>query len=152
LRYLGACASSSRDKETRVMAPTSRPSEYLVISRGQWDRDVPPEEIQGAIDRFYEWHDRLVGEGTMKRGHRLAREGKTVSRDGVVDGPYAESKEVIGGYWFIVAGSLEEAVRIASDNPCLAYGLSFEVRPIDPTRASAFVLTAETPGSGSRSA
>ena len=39
------------------------PSEYLVISRGQWDKGVSPEQIQGAIDNFYLWHDRLVGEG-----------------------------------------------------------------------------------------
>ena len=39
------------------------PSEYLVISRGQWDKDVTPEKIHPAIDNFYLWHDRLVGEG-----------------------------------------------------------------------------------------
>ncbi len=35
-------------------------SEYLVISRGQWDKDLSREEIQEAIDSFYVWHDRLV--------------------------------------------------------------------------------------------
>ena len=35
--------------------------------------------------------------------------------------------------------------RIAADNPCLAYGLSFEVRPIEGVRASAFAVTSETP-------
>jgi len=96
------------------------PSEYLVISRGQWDKDISREEIQNAIDQFYVWLGRLVDEGKMKTGQRLANAGKTVSRKNVVtDGPFGEAKEVIGGYWFIVAGSLEEAAKIAAGNPCL---------------------------------
>jgi hypothetical protein len=63
----------------------------------------------------------------------------------VLDGPFAEAKEVIGGYWFFVAASLAEAAALAAQNPCLACGLSYEVRPIDPTRASAFALSNETP-------
>jgi len=121
------------------------PSEYLVISRGQWDPDLSREEIQDAIDRFYVWHGRLVDEGKMKAGQRLAREGKTVSKNGVTDGPFAETKEVIGGYWFILAGSLEEAAELAAGNPCLACGLSYEIRPIESVRASAFAVTNETP-------
>jgi hypothetical protein len=120
-------------------------SEYLVISRGQWDEDLSPEKIQDAIDRFYVWHDRLVAEGRMKSGQRLAREGKLVSKHAVTDGPFAEAKEVVGGYWFFLAASLEEAAALASENPCLACGLVCEVRPIERTRASAFVTSAETP-------
>ena len=121
------------------------PSEYLVISRGQWDKDVSREEIQNAIDQFYVWLGRLVDEGKMKTGQRLASTGKTVSRKSVTDGPFGETKEVIGGYWFIVAGSLEEAAQIAAGNPCLKCGLFYEIRPIDPERASAFTVTTETP-------
>lgn len=120
-------------------------SEYLVISRGQWDEDASPEQIQGAIDRFYAWHDRLVGEGKMKAGQRLSIDAKLVSRRGVTDGPFAESKEVVGGYWFILAHSLDEAAAIAAENPCAAFGLSFEIRPIESARASAYAVTNETP-------
>ena len=120
-------------------------SEYLVISRGQWDKDLSPETIQDAIDRFYVWHDRLVAEGRMKSGQRLAREGKLVSKHTVTDGPFAEAKEVVGGYWFFLAATLEEAAALAAENPCLACGLVCEVRPIERTRASAFVMSAETP-------
>ncbi|MGH8299886.1 MAG: YciI family protein, partial [Steroidobacteraceae bacterium] len=87
--------------------------EYLLLSRGQWDTDKSPEQIQLAIDGFYSWYERLVAEGKLKPGRRLAIEGKRVSRAGITDGPFAETKEVIGGYWFIVAGSLEEAAAIA---------------------------------------
>ena len=127
------------------MADKASSSEYLVISRGQWDKDIPQETIQRAIDAFYVWHDRLVSEGKMRAGQRLAREGRTVSKRMVTDGPFGETKEVIGGYWFILANSLEEAANIAAENPCLACGLFFEVRPIDPVRASAFAVTNETP-------
>ena len=46
------------------------PSEYLVISRGQWDKDIPQETIQRAIDAFYVWHDRLVAEGRVLKDRR----------------------------------------------------------------------------------
>ena len=120
-------------------------SEYLVISRGQWDRELSPPEIQKAIDQFYLWLGRLVDERKMKTGQRLASDGKTVRKNVVTDGPFGEAKEVIGGYWFIVAGSLDEAAEIAVGNPCLNCGLFFEIRPIDPERASAFTVTTETP-------
>ena len=120
-------------------------SEYLVLSRGQWDRDAAREDIQAAIDRFYAWHDRLVAEGRMRAGQRLAREGKLVSRQAITDGPFTEAREIVGGYWTILARSLDEAAAIAAENPCLAYGLAFEVRPIEPVRASAYALTNETP-------
>lgn len=120
-------------------------SEYMVISKGKWDKDKSPEQIQQTIDAFYDWHDRLVAAGKMKSGQRLARESMTISKHGVIDGPFAETKEVIGGYWFFLAGSLEEAAALAAQNPCLACGLTYEVRPIEPARCSAFDQTSETP-------
>jgi hypothetical protein len=81
--------------------PPSR-AEYLVISRGQWDKTFSRDEIQNAIDQFYTWLDRLVNEGKIKPGQRLAYEGKTIVRQNMItDGPFGESKEVIGGYWVI---------------------------------------------------
>ena len=121
-------------------------AEYLVISRGQWDASLPRERIQQAIDAFYLWHDRLVAEGRMRPGQRLAATGKTVFRDRLVtDGPFGETKEVIGGFWSIIAPSLDEAARIAAGNPCLACGLFFEIRPIESVKASASAVTTETP-------
>jgi hypothetical protein len=120
-------------------------SEFLVVSRGKWDKDKSPEEIQAAIDAFYAWRDRLVQEGKMLSGRRLAVDAKIVSTQGVTDGPFAETKEVIGGYWFFLASSLEEAAQLAAQNPCLVCGLSYEVRPIEKERASAYRLTNETP-------
>ena len=127
------------------MCQESSRSEYLAISRGKWDPEKSQSEIQQAIDGFYAWKDRLVREGKMKPGQRLATEGKRVSKSGVTDGPFAETKEVIGGYWFFVADSLDEAAELAAQNPCLACGLTCEIRPIELERASAHKVTNETP-------
>ena len=122
-------------------------SEYLVISRGQWDPATSKEEIQVAIDQFYPWLERMIAEGKMKMGSRLGNEGATVYHERIVsDGPFGETKEVIGGYWFIVASSLEEAAQLASGNPCLKHGLYCEIRPLDPERASAFAEVTENRG------
>jgi hypothetical protein len=120
--------------------------QYLVISRGQWNPDLSREHIQGAIDRFYVWHARLVEEGRMQPGQRLARESKLVTKQRVIDGPFSEAKEVVGGYWFVEAGSLEEAAALLSGSPCLACGLHYEVRPIEAEKCSAYRVTNETPG------
>jgi hypothetical protein len=113
------------------------PTEYLVFSRGQWDQTLSREDIQRAIDQFYLWIDRSVSEGKMKYGQRLFYEGKTVARrNSITDGPFGESKEVVGGYWFILASDLDEAVQIAQGNPCLDCGLFLEIRPIDQERAN----------------
>ena len=125
-------------------APTPK-NEYLVISRGQWDSDASKEDIQRAIDDFYVWYERSLELGRMKPGSRLTTEGRVVTRNSITDGPFAESKELIGGYWFILADSLEEAAAIAVANPCLAYGLTIEVRPLESDRAAATAITNETP-------
>ena len=119
------------------MSERTPPADYLVIARGQWDKNLSRNKIQSAIDQFYTWYDRLVDEGKIKRGQRLTYEGKTVARQNVItDGPFGESKEVIGGYWFILANSLDEAAEIAKGNPCLDCGLFLEIRPIDRERGT----------------
>jgi hypothetical protein len=120
-------------------------AEFLVLSRGKWNADAAPEDIQRAIDEFYVWLDRRVAEGRIRRGHRLGVQGKKVTKQATVDGPFSEAKEVIGGYWFIVARDLDEAAALAAENPCLAFGLEYEVRPLELVRASAYAVTNETP-------
>lgn len=120
-------------------------NEYLVISRGQWDESAAKEDVQGAIDAFYRWYEDNLERGSMKPGSRLARAGKLVSKSSIMDGPFAETKELIGGFWFIVADSLAAAAALAAENPCLAYGLQLEIRPLDPERAQASAITNETP-------
>ena len=121
-------------------------NDYLVLSRGQWDPDASPEAVQRAIDAFYAWYERGLAEGRLKPGSRLETGVRFVGRGGLVtDGPFAETKEWVGGYWFIVAESLEQAAAIAAENPCLQFGLSLEIRPLDGSRADVRVPTNETP-------
>jgi hypothetical protein len=75
-------------------------SQYLVISRGQWDKDAAPEQIQKAIDEFYRWVLRLVDEGKMKTGQRLGIEGKSVREKASRMVLLAKPRKSSGGYWF----------------------------------------------------
>src|SRR5687768_15449580 len=121
-------------------------SEYLVLSRGQWDKDASKENIDAAIVKFYDWLERNIAAGKMKGGSRLSRERAMVSKKGIVtDGVFGESKEVVGGYWFIVARNLHEAASLAAQNPCAQYGLSYEIRPLEAERASVYKAANETP-------
>jgi hypothetical protein len=119
--------------------------EFLVLSRGQWHRHLTPEQIQVAIDAFYEWHSKLVAEGRASTGSRLTRERKLVSAQGITDGPFSESKEIIGGYWFFFAKSLDEAAALAAQCPTLPCGLSLEVGPPDAEKARGDTPSNETP-------
>jgi hypothetical protein len=134
------------------MAENDALHEYLVLSRGQWDADKSPAEVQAAIDAFYVWYARLVADGRAKPGSRLATQVRLVSRHRVTDGPFTEAKEVVGGYWTFLARSLDDAARLAAENPCLACGLLYEIRPIESKRASAFETTNENLALGSADA
>ena len=128
------------------MTNTTSKKEYLLLSRGKWDSRKSNEEIETAIGSFYSWYEQLLAEGTFKPGQRLAVDCKLVTPTGIIDGPFAESKEVIGGYWFIVAENLQEAANIAARNPCVACGLSFEIRPLELERGSAYRESNENVG------
>ncbi len=109
-------------------------NEYLLLFRGnEWYNDLSAEELQSAMDKFKAWFDRLSQQGKLKAAQPLGRTGKIVSgKNGrvVADGPFAESKEAIAGYFLLTARDLEEAVAIAQSSPSLEFGNQVEVRPI----------------------
>jgi hypothetical protein len=109
-------------------------SEYMLLFRGtDWHKGLSPEQIQNVMDQWKAWFDRLTSDGTVKAGQPLEREGKIVSgKKGrvVADGPFAESKEAIGGYFLLNVPNIDEAVAIAKQCPGLDYGLIVEVRPV----------------------
>lgn len=128
------------------MSTKSSNSDYLLLSRGQWDKGASKADIEAAIAKFYDWYSRNLEMGRFKPGSRLSTEAAWVSKSGITtDGPFGEAKEVIGGYWLIVARSLQEAAELAAQNPCVQHGLHFEIRPLEAERASAFKQTNETP-------
>lgn len=116
------------------MSTENNKSEYLLIFRGtDWDKGLSPEEIQKVTGQFMAWFERLKQEGTVKAGQPLEHQGRIVSgKKGrtVADGPFAESKEAIGGYFLLQVEGMDEAVRIAQQCPILDYGGKVEVRPV----------------------
>jgi hypothetical protein len=116
------------------MSTPSSKSDYLLLFRGtNWDKELSPEQIQKVVSDWAAWFERLTKEGTCKGGHPLQNEGKLVSgKKGrtVADGPFAESKEAVGGYFYLQVESEEEAIRIAQQCPGLEYGAVVEVRPV----------------------
>lgn len=121
-------------------------SEFLALSRGQWNPESSQEDIEAAIERFYAWYESQLAAGRFKPGSRLSTDMALVTKAGIrTDGPFTESKEIIGGYWIIVASNLAEAAHIASQNPCIQHGLTFEIRPLEAERASVYKITNETP-------
>lgn len=112
----------------------TNPNGYMLIFRGnEWHNGLSPEEIQNVSDQWMAWFKRLTGEGKAIAGNPLEPEGKIVSgKNGrvVADGPFAESKEAIGGYFLLKVGNLDEAVAIAQECPGLPYGAKIEVRPV----------------------
>jgi hypothetical protein len=120
-------------------------------------RNLSPDEIQGIIEKFRAWTSRLTAAGKMISGEKLAEEGgKVVSKQSgrvaVVDGPFSETKEVVGGYFLIRAENYDEAVELVRDCPGLAFG-RIAIRQVDPiSGTSACVLPAsEQHGQGEES-
>lgn len=123
-------------------------SDFLLLSRGQWDKDSSKVNIEAAIEQFYAWYEANLAKGSFKPGSRLTTNAALVTRDGIrTDGPFAEGKEVIGGYWIIVAESLAAASALAAESPVLLHGIRYEIRPLESERGSVYRHTNETPAS-----
>lgn len=95
-----------------------------------WSR-ITPEEQQQAMEKYMAWMNKPFNIGSG----RLAPEPGRVMRPGangpsVTDGPYSETKEMLGGYYMIEAADYDQAVQRALDHPHLRYGGTIEVRHV----------------------
>jgi hypothetical protein len=106
-------------------------SEFVFLYRGG-DRPMSPEVVQQNLHHWTAWFKDLAAKGHMvDRGQPLDRSGKMVNNAKVVlDGPFAEAKDVIGGYTLIKAKDLAEAAELAKGCPLLNRGGGVEVRPV----------------------
>jgi hypothetical protein len=99
------------------------------------DGQAEPDPSDSREEESFPWLDDLQARGKWVTGDQLAspRRARSVRvRDGqsiVTDGPFAETKEAVGGFDLIEADSLEEAVEIASGHPVAQMG-TIEVRPL----------------------
>jgi hypothetical protein len=102
---------------------------------GLW-RNLSPEELQRKFEKYQAWTNSLRSSGRHVSGEKLGEEGgKLLSlhqgRVTVVDGPYSEAKEVVGGYLVFRAANYEEALELVRDAPFLD-DHRIELRQTDP--------------------
>lgn len=106
------------------------PQFVLMLRDTGFPADISPEEIQSIIERYGAWMEKVRATGQKLHDG----EGRVVVRkDGgvsVTDGPYVESKEVIGGYFVVEADDYDAAARVVEDCPHLDFG-SIEIRRIE---------------------
>ena len=110
--------------------------EFMLLIRNDGDgkADLSPEQQQHFLKACQVYIGDLMKKGNLKGAQPLVREGKMISgtQNAFKDGPYNESKEIIVGYYHILANDLDEAIAIAKRNPEFAFikGAKIEVRPI----------------------
>ena len=105
----------------------------LLYRSDEWYKRFSHAELRNLMNQNKAWIERLTAQGKAKPGRALERRGAIVSGSNgrfVTDGPFAESKEAIGGYLVLDVETMDEAIAIAQSSPGLAYGGSIEVRPV----------------------
>ncbi|MBL8751831.1 MAG: transcription initiation protein [Planctomycetes bacterium] len=114
-------------------------AKFLLVLRGDpevW-RQRPPDEVQALIEHFERWAGGLMGERRFLDGKKLADgEGRLLVRAGtevrITDGPFGETKEVVGGFHLIEARDYDHAVELCRTHPNLSIQGSVEIRRLDP--------------------
>ena len=120
--------------ETIIME--SHPIPCLLLFRNSGPENyqhLSAEQRQRLMTRWNAWYDELAAEGKALEGQPLELETRLVSGPGgsrITDGPFAETKEAIGGYVKLLVRSVDEATAIAQRHPGLDYGLCIEVRQL----------------------
>ena len=112
-------------------------SDFTYLFRGR-ETNASPEQMQKTMERWVAWFKELGAKGHIKDpGHPLEHVGKVVSgkKKTVNDGPFAEAKDVVGGYIVVEAKDLDQATELAKGCPILEVGGSVEVRPIQKLSA-----------------
>jgi hypothetical protein len=107
-------------------------SEFVFLYRGG-RRAESPAEGEKQMQRWVGWLQDLTAKGHIKdQGQPLEQDGKVVRGKGrtVTDGPYPESKDIVGGYTLIEAKDLAQAAELAGGCPIFEYDGLVEVRPV----------------------
>ena len=104
----------------------------LIFIGGSDAMDLSPEEMQNHMGKWFAWIDKLKAANKYVAGEALTPGGKTVKgkKPLVTDGPFAEAKEVVGGFFIVKANSIEEASEIAKDCPDLPLDGTVEIREV----------------------
>jgi len=108
-------------------------SEFMMIFRNDYNPNFKPspEQMQESIKQWQDWIGGIAAQGKFVGTNRLGFQGKTLKPNNVItDGPYAEVKEIVGGYIIVKADNLNQAFEMANGCPILNIGGSVEVRDI----------------------
>ncbi|MCI0402277.1 MAG: YciI family protein [Acidobacteria bacterium] len=113
--------------------------QYLLLIYGEESKGtkLPGSEREKVLGEFGEFTRSIAQSGHLRAGNELDVTSKATTvriRDKerlVTDGPFAETKEQLGGYYLVEARDLDEAIAIAARVPSARWG-SIEVRPIIP--------------------
>ena len=104
----------------------------IFIGANYAELGLSPEDMQGRMGKWWAWHHKMNEAGIVKDGNALQPNAKRVSgTDKVVsDGPFVESKELVGGYYVVSAENAEAAAKIAEDYPDYDLGGIVEIREV----------------------
>jgi hypothetical protein len=126
-----------KDRQRKTGSGQGAAMEFMLILAEDPDLVASDDQRAEAVQQVGEYAMGLLGDGVLKGGaplHPVSEAKKVRTRDGrqrILDGPFAESKEVIAGYFIIEAPDLDAAVAIAARCPNAGFG-SVEVREIVP--------------------
>lgn len=109
------------------------PKYLLLLKHGQFE-GYSPEQMQGILEKYMNFTQKLRNEGRYVAAEEISREGRVLKKNGssIVDGPFTETKEAVGGFYLIEAKSYDEAVKIARDCPHLEFHGEVEVHETIP--------------------
>jgi hypothetical protein len=108
-------------------------SDYLFLYRN--GPPMSPEQMGAQMPKWMKWMGELQAKGALKdRGQPLEREGKLVTGKNrtITDAPFAEAKDIVGGFTIITAKNLDHAAELSTGCPIFDVGGGVEVRPIRP--------------------
>ena len=108
---------------------------FMYLFRGGFDADanIAAAQMQADMQKWVDWMQLLGKQGHFKAGEPLEKTGKVLAakKKAVHDGPYAEAKDVVGGYLIVTAETLEHATELARGCPILEKeGGTVEIRAI----------------------
>jgi hypothetical protein len=111
--------------------------DYLLIikTEGNVWTDLPPEKLQKHLEQGTAYIGNLIKEGKLKNANPIDKGSRIITENnGVIkDGPFNETKEVVAGYFHIIANDTQEAVEIAKANPIFKdIRTKIEVHPMMP--------------------
>ena len=110
-----------------IILPYDKPDDFVELS---------PQEIEAIIRKYVDWTDRLKTKGRLVEHSKLVDgEGRVLRGAGpkldVTDGPFAETREIVGGFWIVEAPSYDEVVRWCHDCPHLEFGGTLSIRALE---------------------